>query len=472
MRVKTLVAAAALLAGAAALVPATALAADPPTPAAGTHLMMDAASAPALATIQAWQQASPYKAIGVYIPVDGSVDNRYDKTQANLSAAWVSAVRAGGWQVLPIYVGRQAPNACTARSFHYITNDPSTAAQQGRDAAVDAAASASRLGLAGVPIMYDMEAYNSGCSDAMRAFYAGWTTKLHELGRTSGIYGSRASTITDVAALPAHGQAAPDVVWVATASGQAQTASLPPLPDGSWAGKRLNQFNLGVSRTYAGKTINIDESAVDDFVWDKTAPVIAMPALAQAVGKAKVKVDWTGSDPGGSGVATYQYRTKDASFGKALGGWSKAKTIKHSVRSAKLSAGEQWCVQVRATDRAGNTSGWSASRCTTRYVDDRHLHAGKGWHKAHAKSAYARTAAVAHHKGLTLSTGKVRARSIGVVLHGTGTVNVLIGKHKVGTVTGNGLVWLHLSSTHHGVVRLKTVSHHKVAIDAIAISQL
>jgi hypothetical protein len=65
----------------------------------------------------------------------------------------------------------------------------------------------------------------------------------------------------------------------------------------------------------------------------------------------------------------------------------------------------------------------------------------------------------------------VHARSIGVLLHGSGTVQVRIGHRKVGTVSGNGLVWLHLASTHHGVVRLRTVSHQKVAVDGLALSQ-
>lgn len=473
MRVKTLAAAAVVLAGTAMLAVPAAYAAGPPTPSPGTHLMMDAASAPSLTTVKTWQQKSPYSAIGVYIPVSASVDDRYDKAQTNLTSSWVSAVRGGGWQVLPIYVGRQAPNKCTSRTFHYVSNNATTAAQQGRDAAADAAASAKALGLsAGAPIVYDMEAYNSGCSTALRAFYAAWTTRLHQLGRMSGIYGSRASTIADVASLPAHGQVSPDVVWVATASGQAQTASLPPLANGTWSGKRLNQFNLGVTRTYGGASINIDESAVDDFVWDTTAPTVTMPTIAPATAKAKLSVDWTGADTGGSGVAHYQVRTKDVGFGRSLGKWSKAKTVSASVRHTRLSGGEQYCLQVRATDRAGNTSGWSRTVCTTRYADDRRLSASKGWHKAHNAAAYARTTMVAKHKRLTLSTGKVHARSIGVLLHGTGTVNVLIGHRKVGTVSGSGVQWLHLKKARHGVIRLKTVSKQKVAIDGLALAQV
>lgn len=473
MRVTTLVAAALMLAGTAMIAPSAASAAGPPQPAAGTHLMMDAASAPPLSTMATWQQKSPYAAIGVYIPVSSSTDNRYDKTQANLTSTWVSDVRAGGWNVLPIYVGRQAPDKCTSRTFKYVSGNVATAEAQGKAAAADAAGSAKSLGLsAGAPIVYDMEAYTAGCkSKAIRSFFDGWTTQLHALGRMSGIYGSRASTIADVAKLPTHNQASPDVVWVATASGQAQTASLPPLPNGTWSGKRLNQFNLGVTRTYGGKTINVDESAVDDYVWDTVPPVVSLPSIAPAVSKKKTTVAWSGSDAG-AGIRGYDIRTREGSFGKKLGKWSDAKSVSGSSHKAKLKPGEQWCVEVRATDRAGNTSAWTHSDCTTRYGDDRRLStSGKGWHRKHVQSAFQHTTTVGKHKGSTLSTGTVKARSIGVVFHGTGTVNVLLGHHKIGTATGSGLVWLHLPQVAHGKVRLKTVSHKAVAIDGLALSR-
>lgn len=473
MRVKTVLAAALMLSGAATLAPSAAHAAGPPKPASGTHLMMDAASAPSLSTMAAWQRSSPYSAIGVYIPVSSSVDDRYDKTQSNLDAAWVRSVRAGGWNVLPIYVGRQAPNKCTSRTFHFVSGNITTAAAQGRSAASDAAASAARLGIpASAPIMYDMEAYTAGCkSNVLRAYYDAWTRQLHALGRMSGIYGSRDSTITDVASMPSHGKLGPDVVWAATATGKAQTASMPPLANGTWSGKRMNQFNLGVTRTYGGKAINIDESAVDDYVWDTTAPRLTVPAIAQAGSSARATVRWSASDVGGSGVARYQFRTRKAGFGKKLGHWSKVKSAGSAVRHAKLSPGDQWCVQVRAFDHAGNVSGWSGARCTTRYADDRRLTPSKGWKRTHVKSAFKHTTTVGRHKSRTLSTGKVHARSIGVVLHGSGTVNVLIGHRVVGRVSGSGLLWVHLPKVRHGKVRIETVSKKKVAVDGIALSQ-
>jgi hypothetical protein len=443
----------------------------PPAPAPGTHLMLDIASAPPLSTIQAWQATSPYAAIAVYIPVDSSVDDRHDKVQANLTPGWVAAVRAGGWQVLPIYVGLQAPSKCGNAAFRHLSNKAAKAAGQGRAAAEDAVRSTRSLGIsAGAPIVYDMEAYAAGCSKAMRSFYDAWTTRLHQLGARSAIYGSRASTMTDVVSLAAHGQASPDVVWAATDWGVAQTASIDPLPAGSWAGKRINQFNLSVARKYAGIAMTIDESAVDDTVWDTTAPVTTLPTLPLTTRAAKVRFDWSASDGAGSGVASFQIRTKDAGLGKSLGHWSKAKKLKHSIRTAKLARGEQWCAQVRATDRAGNTSGWSATRCTSRLADDRALSADRSWHRARAKGAYAHTTTVARHKRAVMSTrGKVKARSIGVLFRGTGTVLVKIGGHQVGVLRGHGQVWLRLTKVHHGRLQLITLSKKKVVIDGIAL---
>jgi hypothetical protein len=447
-----------------------AYAAGPPSPAPGTHLMMDTASAPSLATVRAWQASSPYKAIGVYIPVMKSVDDRYDKVQSNLTSSWVAAVRAGGWQVLPIYVGRQAVNRCTSRTFHYVSGDPAVAAQQGREAARDAASSASALGLsAGAPIAYDMEAYTAGCGGKpMRAFYDAWTRQLHALGRMSAIYGSRNSTITDVASLPSHGLMGPDAVWAATASGQAQTTSLPPLVDGTWSGKRLNQFNLGVTRKYAGISLNIDESAVDDYVWDTTAPAVTMSTPQAAVRRSAVDITWSGSDVGGSGVARYQTRTRHAAFGHMLSRWSTPVSTGTARRRVTLGGGQEWCVQVRATDHAGNTSGWSRQVCTSRLLDDRKLHASKGWHTLRVPGSYGRSVSATRKPGSALSIAPVRARSIGVVLAGPGPVQVRIGRQVVGTVSGTGLQWLQLPQQMTGTLHLRAVSPRKTAVDGVA----
>src|SRR5437764_12079031 len=58
-------------------------------------LGFDACSAPALTSLQAWQ-ASPYRAVGIYL---GGINRACP--DGNLSAAWTSAAVAGGWHPLP-----------------------------------------------------------------------------------------------------------------------------------------------------------------------------------------------------------------------------------------------------------------------------------------------------------------------------------------------------------------------------------
>ena len=70
----------------------------------------------------------------------------------------MSAV-AGGWSLLPLYVGLQAP--CVGQSGLQKI-DPALAPVQGAAAADDAVVRAGAFGLlAGTPIYFDMEAYKT-----------------------------------------------------------------------------------------------------------------------------------------------------------------------------------------------------------------------------------------------------------------------------------------------------------------------
>lgn len=171
----------------------------PPIPDAPIGSMFDARSAPSLSAMTTWMAASPFRGVGVYIPVNSAWDNRSDKQQTNLTPSWVTSVLAQGWSIAPIYVGRQAPAGCQSSVFHRISTDSGVAYQQGIDAAVDAAASANALGMGpGSPIYYDLEAYTPGCELPIRSFLDGWTEQLHAQGYVSGVYGSRSSTMADL----------------------------------------------------------------------------------------------------------------------------------------------------------------------------------------------------------------------------------------------------------------------------------
>ena len=89
----------------------------------------------------------------------------------------------------------------------------------GVDAANDAANRAAIAGLPpGVPLYFDMEAYNTadaGCSLAVKQFIGGWVARLHERGFAAGFYSSLNSGIADMAKAVNEGYPALDAIWIA-----------------------------------------------------------------------------------------------------------------------------------------------------------------------------------------------------------------------------------------------------------------
>ncbi len=207
--------------------------------------------------MSAWL-ASPYRAIGVYI---GGLNRGC--SQPNLTTAWVGTEVAAGWHLIPIYVGLQAPTSGCSSCAKLSANK---ATGQGTAAANDAVADAQRVGMGpGSPIYFDMEGYGrtSKASNATLTFLAAWTKRLHALGYRSGVYGSSASTIADLAGQIGFGYALPDDIWTANWNGRADTAD-PYVPNSAWSRhQRLHQFRGGHNETYGGVTINIDSDYVD-----------------------------------------------------------------------------------------------------------------------------------------------------------------------------------------------------------------
>ena len=256
--------------------------------------MFDTCGAPSLSDMTAWL-ASPYRTVGIY--VGGTA--RGCPNQPNLTPSWVTTVTGMGWNLVPIYVGLQAP--CTQYT-KIISSNTSTAAGQGAAAAIDAIAQMRSLGIGqNVPVYYDMENYNvtdASCSAAVRAFTGAWTATLHSRGWLSGIYGSASSMIHDLYAwTTAGGYPRPDEVWVARWNG-VPTADEPELPGDAWAGHRIHQFTGGHLETWGGVTINIDSNFVEAMsaapsfvnalnprvVWDSQTARVGTNMVALGVG--------------------------------------------------------------------------------------------------------------------------------------------------------------------------------------------
>jgi hypothetical protein len=114
------------------------------------------------------------------------------------------------------------------------------------------------------PIYYDMEGYSPGQAGRVLRFLSGWTTRLHALGYSSGVYSSSLSGIADLARQYGSGAyTMPDVIYDALWNGHANTYDAVFRP-GQWANHhRLHQYNGNITQSYGGVTINIDRDFMD-----------------------------------------------------------------------------------------------------------------------------------------------------------------------------------------------------------------
>ncbi|MGE5289594.1 MAG: glycoside hydrolase domain-containing protein, partial [Micromonosporaceae bacterium] len=166
----------------------------------------DTCAAPSEAAMRAWRGDSPYRAVGIFL---GGSDAAC--AQPNLTPLWLRHEAAQGWHFIPMYVGPQA-------RFGELSKSP---ASQGAAAATDAVHQARRLGFGPLtPIYYDMEAYSARQSIRVLRFLSAWTTSLHALGYSSGVYSSSSSGIADLAHQYRAGRyAIPDVIYDALWNG-------------------------------------------------------------------------------------------------------------------------------------------------------------------------------------------------------------------------------------------------------------
>lgn len=216
----------------------------------------DTCSAPTAPQMDAWKQASPYGAVGIYFGgVNAGCKNFPD-------AAWLKARYDSGWRFFPIYVGPQASHdAGSCGDDCVVITDP---VPEGAAAARDAVTQAQNRGLGeGSVLYYNMEAYASPThTSKVLPFIQSWTATLHEQGYRSGVYGSRDSLIIDLVAA-GEGYLQPDVIDFARWNGEVTTKD-PRIPDTMWANhQRIKQYAGDVRETYGGVTINIDANLLD-----------------------------------------------------------------------------------------------------------------------------------------------------------------------------------------------------------------
>src|SRR4030095_5768754 len=83
----------------------TATTAPPAPKAPASAFGFDTCEAPSVEQMQVWKQTSPYGVASAYI--GGAM--RHCRNAALDTPAWVNAVVAQGWRLMPTYVGPQAP---------------------------------------------------------------------------------------------------------------------------------------------------------------------------------------------------------------------------------------------------------------------------------------------------------------------------------------------------------------------------
>jgi hypothetical protein len=285
---------------------ALAVAASPaPASATGTVKLTDygadTCTAPSEAQMQAFWTNTPYSYWGVYI---GGADRGC--AQPNLTPTWVTHMLTMGWDLLPIWVGRQNP--CTPGQAVYFSRDILTAYRQGRAEGL-AAYNAWRTlsSLSSVPIDLDLEApptNTASCRAATRSFVNGWVTQLHLApAQSAGVYTSVcAGYIDDFAHIP-H---VPNFIDGADWDYLPSTGALSCVPSYHWIyHQRHKQYRGGHNATYNHVTLNIDSRCADGAVYGvrynlssthvcaRTAA--ASTAVADTVAAAQRPVKWRGT---------------------------------------------------------------------------------------------------------------------------------------------------------------------------------
>jgi hypothetical protein len=290
-----------------------------------TGLGFESCNAPPLDSLDAWL-ASPYRAVGIYI---GGVDRTC--ANAELTSDWVAGALAGGWSLIPTYVGLQAPCISNTKRARFTA---ANAQSKGAAAADDAITDATALGLPnGSPIYFDMEGYSlqdAACTQAVQTFVSAWVGELHARGYVAGVYGSAASTMRDIQALAAT-PTSPDDVWIADWNGNQSVFGDRYVNDALWTNhQRIHQFQGDHTETFGGVKISVDSDYVDAMVVTPSGSAPTPPAPttsgepgSEATDDGEATATWPADAFAGPVVVTLEQTVPGATLaGYETGGYS------------------------------------------------------------------------------------------------------------------------------------------------------
>lgn len=212
---------------------------------------------------------------------------------------------------------------------------------------------------------------------------------------------------------------------------------------------------------------------------DGTAPSVASVSPAP-VSLANPVLAFSGTDAG-SGIASYDVYYQTAPWNGSFPTSYKRVTTAATTLSVPVSSGTSLCFYVVSRDKAGNTSGSSARRCTVKPLDDRSLARSSGWGSLGSSSYYATTATSIAKSGATLTRTGASTKRIYLVASTSstaGTVGIywngkLLKQISLRTTAGNRRVFLayDLGSAQAGTLVLKAMNGSRVTIDAVGFGR-
>jgi GH25 family lysozyme M1 (1,4-beta-N-acetylmuramidase) len=199
-------------------------------------------------------------------------------------------------------------------------------------------------------------------------------------------------------------------------------------------GKTLRAVVRAANALGAASAASVPSPAVADDT-PPTVPVVSSPnRLATAM---VAPAAWTATDDA-SGIAAYDVETRTFTPAQqTVTGWH-AWQSEVSTTSAMLAGqpGTSVCFRARATDRAGNTSGWGAESCVTFPADPRTFKASGRWRTLADNSSPSGFAVRSARRGSALSAARVYTRRIALLADTCatcGSVTISLGGQVVGT---------------------------------------
>jgi hypothetical protein len=215
---------------------------------------------------------------------------------------------------------------------------------------------------------------------------------------------------------------------------------------------------------------------------DTQPPNVSMDAPTRSVSLSKqVAVAWSGSDELGIGRFDVQRRT--ARWNDPFGSWTSWKSTSATSAALTSSYGRTHCFRVRAMDNIGNTSGWSAPRCTAVPLRATQLTYSSGWSTVDKPGAFGGALRRTTTLGATASRSGVSGERLYLVatrcpscgqlrVTWNGTTVKTIDLRAASTVRRQVVPLISWSAPHHGTLTLTTVSAGKtVAVEGLAVQR-